>query len=60
MLNIGSIVTHPLFVGPGTIVQIHKDNGLDIFEVFWQSMNRNGFHSNKSLRLMTSAERQNF
>lgn len=52
MFRIGSMVTHPLFVGSGVVTNIQKDqNGVDIFEVFWQSMNRKGFHSNKSLRL---------
>lgn len=51
---IGSIVTHPLFQGPGTVVKINKEeNGKEIFEVFWQSHGRNGFHSVTNLKLIT-------
>ncbi len=52
MVKTGSIVTHPLFVGSGVVVKIHNDKGVDVFEVFWQSMNRNGFHSSSSLKVV--------
>lgn len=55
--NIGSIVAHPLFVGPGTITAFHDNNGKTIVEVFWQSFGKVGFHSLDNLKLM--CEKQN-
>jgi hypothetical protein len=54
VIKIGSIVTHPLFQGPGTVMMIHEDNGKKIAQVFWQSMLRDGFHTLDHLQLITT------
>lgn len=49
-MHVGSVVTHPLFQGPGTVLAIHTDQqGQPIFKVLWQSINRIGFHSGDKL-----------
>ena len=52
-INVGSIVTHPLFLGPGVVMNIHNENGKQIVQVMWQSMGRYGFHSLDHLELIT-------
>lgn len=56
MIKVGSVVKHDLFAGPGTVVAIHDDGGGTVVEVFWQSMNRNGFHSLSGLKLITGED----
>lgn len=54
-INIGSIVTHPLFLGPGVVMSIHEDNGKHIAQVFWQSICKDGFHTLDHLELFTKS-----
>ena len=54
MIRIGSVVKHPLFAGPGTVLAIHQqESGAVIYEVYWQAHGRSGFHSGTQLRLHT-------
>lgn len=58
-IRVGSVVTHPLFKGPGTVTQIVPDEVIgQVFVVFWQSMNRHGFHSGDNLRLITEVQHE--
>ena len=58
-IRVGSVVTHPLFVGPGTVTRIEPDENIGlVYVVFWQAMNRHGFHSDTSLQLITEAQHE--
>lgn len=53
-IKVGSHVKHPLFTGPGVVERIERDqSGRDVFVIFWQSIGKQAFHSNKSLTLIT-------
>lgn len=52
-IGLGSLVTHPLFFGPGVVMNIHESNNKKIIEVFWQSMLKTGYHSLDHLELIT-------
>lgn len=56
-LKIGSVVSHPLFSGPGTVVAFHKDqDNNDIVEVIWQSAGKPAFHTTHNLKLMVEVQ----
>lgn len=58
-IKIGSSVVHDTltFLSVGTVVNIHKENDRNIFEVAWPFHNGNGFHSDHNLRLSTDADK---
>lgn len=52
-MRVNSIVTHPLFLGPGIVMAIHADHaGQPVYEVFWPAWERVEFHSGSSLRVV--------